>query len=83
MKSNQHKTCKGKKRSIWMTDEDSYIFAEINCLIKSLKHFEDKDRSIVDSIKFDKSISGDDKYKQMIELLKKMEGDIYACKMIV
>ncbi len=80
MKLNQNKTCKGKKRSILMTDEDLYIFAEIKCLIGLLECSMDKDRTIIDYIKFDKSISGDDKYKEMNELLKKMEGDIFSGK---
>jgi hypothetical protein len=61
-----------------MSEEDIRTFGEISSLVGWLNHYSDKDHSIVDTIKFDKSISGDEKYKQMIELLKKMEGDIFA-----
>ncbi|MHB8099976.1 MAG: hypothetical protein ACYDD5_10370 [Sulfuricurvum sp.] len=46
---------------------------------ESINHHADKDHSIVDTIKFDKLIAGDEVYKNMIELLKKIEGDIFKC----
>jgi hypothetical protein len=69
---------RGKKRTVYMSEEDIRTFGEISSLVGWLNHYVDKDHSIVDTIKFDKSILGDEKYKQMIELLKKMEGDIFA-----